>query len=269
VKKKARKREEFIFIAGPCVIETEALTCKIAETLKEITSRYPVRFIFKASFDKANRTSVKSFRGPGVMKGLRILENIKKDLRLSVMSDVHCVTQVEKARRILDIIQIPAFLCRQTDLIIEAAKTGKAINIKKGQFLSPYDVKYILEKIESAGGENIFITERGTSFGYNNLIVDFRSFGVLKTFGYPVIFDATHSVQLPSMGKGESAGQRQFVLPLAKAAVAFGVDGLFCEVHPNPKKALSDRATSLNLSSVESVIKKVLRIREVVDSEKI
>jgi len=262
------RKKEFIFIAGPCVIENEKLTYRIARILKDITSGYPVRFIFKASFDKANRTSIKSFRGLGLVKGLRILRNIKKDLGLSVLSDVHCVTQVEKVRRVLDIIQIPAFLCRQTDLIIEAAKTGKTINIKKGQFLSPYDVKYILEKIESVGGRNIFITERGTSFGYNNFVVDFRSFGILRTFGYPVIFDATHSVQLPSMGRGESAGQRQFILPLAKAAVAFGIDGLFCEVHPNPKKALSDRATSLDISSVESLIKKVLKIREVISNEK-
>ena len=265
ITKKRRKR--FIFIAGPCVIENYKLTYKIAKTLKDITSAFPVDFIFKASFDKANRTSIKSYRGPGLLDGLKILGDLKRDLQLTVLSDVHCVNHIEQASRTLDIIQIPAFLCRQTDLILEAARTGRTLNIKKGQFLSPYDVRYILEKIESEGRKKILITERGTCFGYNNLVVDFRSFGILKTYGYPVIFDATHSVQLPSLGKSESAGESKFVLPLSRAAVAFGIDGLFCEVHPDPKKALSDRATSLQLRKVSFLINEVFKIRDALGYE--
>ena len=258
----AKKR--LIFIAGPCVIESQAQAYSIAKTLKGITAKYPVDFIFKASFDKANRTSLDSFRGPGLTKGLKILEQIKRSLRVKIVSDVHCPHQVEEAAKVLDVIQIPAFLCRQTDLILKAAKTKKTINIKKGQFLAPQDVRYIVDKVRRAGNRKILITERGTSFGYNNLVVDFRSFAVLKSLGFPVIFDATHSVQRPSASSGVSGGDRQFVLPLVRAAVAFGVDGLFLEVHPRPKRALSDSATSLKLSEVDSLLKAVFKIRKVV-----
>ncbi|OPX29348.1 MAG: 3-deoxy-8-phosphooctulonate synthase [Candidatus Omnitrophica bacterium 4484_171] len=256
------KLHKFIFIAGPCVIEDEKLTFKIASYLKEVTSRYPVDFIFKASFDKANRTSIKSFRGPGIRNGLKILKGIKNTLGIKILSDVHCRNDVDKVKSVLDIIQIPAFLSRQTDLIIKAAKTKKIINIKKAQFMSPCDIKYVVEKINSAGNKNIIITERGTCFGYNNLVVDFRSFPIMRKLGYPVVFDATHSLQRPSSGS-VSGGDREFVYSLSKAAVACGVDGLFLEVHPYPSKALSDSATSYPLSNVEKLIKKIIKIKEV------
>ncbi|RKY39854.1 MAG: 3-deoxy-8-phosphooctulonate synthase [Candidatus Omnitrophota bacterium] len=261
-------KENFIFIAGPCVIESEKLTFETARYLKEITSFYPVNFVFKASFDKANRTRISSFRGPGLKKGLRILEKIKKKLDVFILSDIHCSQQVKYVKEVLDIIQIPAFLARQTDLIVEAAKTGKIINIKKAQFMSPYDVKYVIEKINSVGNRNILLTERGTCFGYNNLVVDFRSLLIMKRFGYPVIFDATHSLQKPSQDKGVSGGDRIFVLPFSQAAVACGCDGLFLEVHPQPQEALSDKTTSFPLYQVEKLLKKVLRVREVLNEEK-
>ena len=257
-----KRNSKFIFIAGPCVIEDEKLTFKIASYLKEVTSRYPVDFIFKASFDKANRTSIKSFRGPGIRNGLKILKGIKNTLGIKILSDVHCRNDVDKVKSVLDIIQIPAFLSRQTDLIIKAAKTKKIINIKKAQFMSPCDIKYVVEKINSAGNKNIIITERGTCFGYNNLVVDFRSFPIMRKLGYPVVFDATHSLQRPSSGS-VSGGDREFVYSLSKAAVACGVDGLFLEVHPYPSKALSDSATSYPLSNVEKLIKKIIKIKEV------
>ncbi len=259
--------DKFIFIAGPCVIESEKLTYEIAKALKDITKEFPLNFIFKASFDKANRTSLHSFRGPGLKKGLKILDRIKERLCIPILSDVHCTSQVKEASRVLDVIQIPAFLCRQTDLILEASKTQKIINIKKGQFLSPYDVKYIIEKVVSTGNKRIFLTERGTFFGYNNLVVDFRSFGILRSFGYPVIFDVTHSLQLPSAGGGQSGGQREFVIPLGRAAVSFGIDGLFCEVHPKPGKALSDKATSIDFTAVRKLLKEVFKVREALGDE--
>jgi 2-dehydro-3-deoxyphosphooctonate aldolase (KDO 8-P synthase) len=255
------KSKKFIFIGGPCVIESRSQAFRIAGALKDITSNFPLRFIFKASFDKANRTSIKSFRGPGLKQGLKILKDIKKHLKIPVLSDVHSPDQVKEASRVLDVIQIPAFLCRQTDLILAAAKTKKTINIKKGQFLAPGDVRFIVEKIRSAKNNNIFLTERGSCFGYNNLVVDFRSFAILKSLGYPVIFDVTHSVQLPSASKGKSGGQRQFVEPLAKAAVAFGIDGLFCEVHTSPLQALSDSATSLKITSLPKIFETIFKIR--------
>jgi len=251
-----------IFIAGPCVIEDEKFTFEIASYLKKVTSRYPVDFIFKASFDKANRTSIKSFRGPGIKKGIKILKGIKDKVGVKILSDVHCKNDVDKVKDVLDIIQIPAFLSRQTDLIIQAAKTKKTINIKKAQFMSPYDIKYVVEKINANGNNNIIITERGSCFGYNNLVVDFRSFLIMRKLGYPVIFDATHSVQKPSLG-AVSGGDREFVFSLSKAAVACGADGLFLEVHPHPSKALSDSATSYPLGSIEKLIKKIVEIREV------
>ncbi len=259
-------QDKLIFIAGPCVIESRELTFRIAEELKEITSKFEVDFIFKASFDKANRTSIDSFRGPGLEEGLEILKKVKGELGLKVLSDVHCVTQVDKAAQALDIIQIPAFLCRQTDLITKAASTGLPINVKKGQFVSPDDMRFVIDKITSCGNKDIFLTERGTCFGYNNLVVDFRSFGIMKSFGYPVIFDVTHSVQRPSQQKGVSGGDREFVLPLARAAAAFGIDGIFCEVHINPDKALSDKATSLAVKDTEALLKQALNIRKVLSS---
>ncbi len=258
------KRKELIVIAGPCVIENKKLTLDIASYLKDKLSSYPVKLIFKASFDKANRTSFSSYRGPGLAKGLKVLEEVKKKYKLPILSDVHCPSQVKEAKDILDIIQIPAFLSRQTDLIVEAAKTKKTINIKKAQFLAPEDVRYIIEKVEAVGNKKILITERGTSFGYHNLVVDFRSFLIMKKFGYPVIFDATHSVQRPSGQSGISGGDREFVSSLVCAAAACGVDGIFMEVHPKPESALSDKYTSYPLQKVKGLIEKVLKIREAI-----
>jgi len=257
-----KKNKKLIVIAGPCVIENRALTLDIAAQLKEISEIYPIKLIFKASFDKANRTSLSSFRGPGLVKGIKILEEVKKKFKLPILSDVHSPDQIAKVKGVLDIIQIPAFLCRQTDIILQAAKTKKIINIKKGQFISPFDVKHILKKIESSGNKNILITERGSCFGYNNLVVDFRSFLIMATFGYPVIFDATHSLQRPSAKGGISGGDREFVSPMALAAVACGVDGLFLEVHPKPKAALSDKHTSFPLNKLEQLLKRAVKLRE-------
>lgn len=263
VNKMRKRQKKFFLIAGPCVIENKSLTLDIAAYLKEVTSRYPVEFIFKASFDKANRTSIKSYRGPGLKKGIKILEEVKKKLGISVLSDVHCKEQVKYLKEVLDIIQIPAFLSRQTDLILEAAKTKKPINIKKAQFMSAYDLKYVIEKVVSTGNKKIFLTERGTLFGYNNLVVDFRSFLIMKKFGYPLIFDATHSLQRPSVKRGVSGGDREFIIPMSLASVVVGCDGLFLEVHPKPLSALSDKHTSFSLYKVEDLIKKVLRIRDI------
>lgn len=256
-----KKNKKLIVIAGPCVIESRSLTLEIAKSLKEISDVYPIDLIFKASFDKANRTSLSSFRGPGLVKGIKILEEVKKRFKLKILSDVHSPDQIAKVKKVLDIIQIPAFLCRQTDVILEAAKTKKTINIKKGQFISPSDVRHILKKIESTGNKRIMITERGSCFGYNNLVVDFRSFLIMGKFGYPVIFDATHSLQRPSAQGGISGGDREFVLPMAQAAIACGVDGLFLEVHPKPKAALSDKHTSFPLGELEGLIKRAIALR--------
>ncbi|MFA5336940.1 MAG: 3-deoxy-8-phosphooctulonate synthase [Candidatus Omnitrophota bacterium] len=258
-------KNKFIFIAGPCVIEDKYKTYDIAAYLKDLTAKYPLTFIFKASFYKANRTSLKSFRGPGLNSGIKILESIKKRLNVPILSDIHCSHQLKYVKDILDVIQIPAFLCRQTDLIVEAAKTKKIINIKKGQFLSPYDVKYIVEKVESCKNKNIFITERGACFGYNNLVVDFRSFPIMKKLGYPVIFDVTHSLQKPSVAGGISGGDSEFVSPLSLAAAASGIDGLFMEVHPDPKKALSDKHTSYDMYKLDDLISKLIKIRRVIN----
>lgn len=256
------KNNKFIFIAGPCVIEDLKATLGIARNLKSLFAGTEVRLIFKASFDKANRTSLKSFRGPGLAKGIDILAEVKKRTGLEILSDVHTPAQVAALKGVLDVIQIPAFLCRQTDLLIEAAKSKKTVNVKKGQFLSPYDVTHIVEKINSAGNKKIFITERGTSFGYNNLVVDFRSFPIMKKLGYPVIFDVTHSLQLPSAEAGISGGQVQFVEPLGLAGIAAGCDGLFMEVHPQPFRARCDRHTSFKLSKMRNFVSKVLKLRK-------
>lgn len=253
-----------LIIAGPCVIENEDITIHTAFTLKEICSDVGLPFIFKSSFDKANRTSVSSYRGPGVIKGLEILSNVKKKVGIPVLSDIHSVDEAQYASEILDVIQIPAFLCRQTDLILAASNTGKPVNIKKGQFLAPWDVKNIIEKFTSTGNHNLLITERGTSFGYNNLVVDFRSFPIIRSFGYPTIFDVTHSLQLPGGQGACSGGQREFAEPFAKAAIAAGVDGLFMEVHPEPEKALCDGPNMIKLDDVRALLKKIKAISEVV-----
>jgi 2-dehydro-3-deoxyphosphooctonate aldolase (KDO 8-P synthase) len=241
-------------LAGPCVIESEDIVFETARRLKDICSELGLPLIFKSSYDKANRTSVSSFRGPGLEKGLRILSEVRSSLNIPVISDVHSVEEIEQASKVLDALQIPAFLCRQTDLIIAASNTGKPVNIKKGQFLAPWDVKNIIDKFTSTGNVNLFITERGTSFGYNNLVVDFRALSIMRSFGFPVIFDATHSLQLPGgMGK-RSGGQREFAESFARAAVAVGVDGLFMEVHPEPDEALCDGPNMMRLDDVSKML---------------
>ncbi|MCF8113083.1 MAG: 3-deoxy-8-phosphooctulonate synthase [Desulfotignum sp.] len=253
----------FFLVAGPCVIETFDTTFQVAKTLKTITKDLGIPFIFKASFDKANRTSVQSFRGPGFEQGLAILKQIKSCLDLKVISDIHLPDQAVPAARVLDVIQIPAFLCRQTDLILAACMTKKPVSIKKGQFLAPLDCKNIIDKAVSTGNPHIAITERGTSFGYNNLVVDFRSIQILKQMGVPVIFDATHSVQLPGGSATASAGERQFIPTLAKAAIAAGAHGLFMETHPDPKTALCDGPNSMPLADMAQLLKTLLAIRQV------
>ena len=247
-------------IAGPCVIEDAAAMDDIVSTLKEYSRELNFNLIFKASYDKANRTSVNSFRGPGIDKGLKILSDIKAKYDVPILSDVHSAKEAEIAGGVLDVIQIPAFLCRQTDIILEAAKTGKVINVKKGQFMAPWDTKFIVKKIASVENYKVILTERGVSFGYNNLVVDFRSIPVMKETGALVVFDATHSVQLPGGGGSVSSGNREYVMPLARAAAAAGVDGLFFEVHPDPPRALSDSANSVYLSSFKDNLKNILEI---------
>lgn len=259
--------QSLAFIAGPCVIETHESCLKLAEKLKDIFQAKKIPFVFKASYDKANRTSVNSYRGPGIREGIRILADIKKRLDLPILSDVHRVEDVGVAAETLDIIQIPAFLCRQTDLILEAAKTGKPVNVKKGQFLAPWDMKSVVEKVRSMGNERILLTERGSSFGYNNLVSDMRSLVIMRDMGYPVIYDATHSVQLPGGQGNVSGGERNMVAPLARAAVATGCDGLFLEVHETPEKALSDAATMLPLKDVPCLVDRVLEIHRIVSCE--
>ena len=242
-------------IAGPCVIESEDITFHAAGRLKEICAKNGLSLLFKSSYDKANRTSLSSYRGPGLEKGLRILSDVRSKFDISVISDIHSMEEVKPASEVLDVLQIPAFLCRQTDLVLAASKTGKIVNIKKGQFLAPWDMRNVIDKFVSTGNRNLFITERGTSFGYNNLVIDFRGFPVMRSFGYPLIFDVTHSLQLPG-GKGKySGGQREFADPLARAAVSVGIDGLFMEVHPEPDKALCDGPNMINLHEVETLLK--------------
>ncbi|MCG8567716.1 MAG: 3-deoxy-8-phosphooctulonate synthase [Desulfobacterales bacterium] len=252
----------FFLMAGPCVIEDFDTTYNIAKNLKAVTQDLGIPFIFKASCDKANRTSITSFRGPGFDEGLQILKQIKTDLDLEVISDIHMAEQAEKAAEVLDVMQIPAFLCRQTDLIVAACSTGKPIAIKKGQFVAPRDCGNIINKAKSTGNENICITERGASFGYNNLVVDFRSFQILSEMGVPVVFDATHSVQLPGGAGGSSAGERQFVPPLAKAAIAAGAHGIFMETHPEPEKALCDGPNSIPLDEMPALLETLLKIKK-------
>ena len=254
----------FVLIAGPCVIEDEGKTIEIASYLKELTGRLGLPFIFKASYDKANRTSVESFRGPGFREGLAILERIKKRLEVPVLSDVHRFEEIEAAADTLDVVQVPAFLCRQTDFVVEIARRARVINIKKGQFLAPWDVAHIVGKVRSTGNENILITERGTSFGYNNLVSDFRSVPILRGLGYPVVYDATHSVQLPGGAGSASGGERRMVPSLSRAAVAVGIDGLFLEVHPDPDCALCDGPNSLSLDSLPGLLATLKEIDHIV-----
>ena len=244
----------FFLIAGPCVIENEEITLKVAAFLKETSDLLGIPVIFKSSYDKANRTSLTSFRGPGIDEGLKILQKVKEETGLPVLSDVHECAEVEKAAMVLDMIQIPAFLCRQTDLILTVSRSGLPVNIKKGQFLSPWSIEQAIMKVTSTGNNNVLVTERGTSFGYNNLIVDIRSIVIMKAFGVPIVFDATHSVQLPGSAGTSSGGQREFVEYLARAAVAAGANGLFLEVHPNPEAALCDGPNSLHLNQVRPLI---------------
>lgn len=249
-------------IAGPCVIESFDTTYQIAADLQALTRRLELPLIFKSSFDKANRTSIASYRGPGITDGLRTLAQIKSGLGIPVLSDVHEIHQVEKAAQVLDILQIPAFLCRQTDFVLEVARTGKPVNIKKGQFLAPWDIPNIVEKVASAGNRQVLLTERGVMFGYNNLVVDFRAIAIMQRTGLPVIFDATHSVQLPGGAGGSSGGQREFAPILARAAVAAGADGVFMEVHPEPDKALCDGPNSLPLHTLEPLLRQLKTIHQ-------
>lgn len=256
-----------VLIAGPCVIENEAATLKHAERLMTICNGVSIPLIFKASYDKANRTSVTAFRGPGLYPGLKILAKVKETMGIPVISDIHSIEQLEPAAEVLDIIQIPAFLCRQTDLVVAAAKTGRVLNIKKGQFLAPWDMRNVIGKAVASGNDKVILTERGASFGYNNLVVDMRSLPVMRSLGYPVVFDATHSVQLPG-GQGDSSGgQREFVEYLSRAAVATGIDGIFMEIHEDPDKALCDGPNSVKLDDLPNLLKKLKAIDAIIKKD--
>ena len=256
--------QPLFLIGGPCVIESEDHALDLAERIKSVCEELEIPFIFKASYDKANRSSIKSYRGPGLDKGLKILQRIKDELQIPVLSDVHETTQVSRAAEVLDVIQIPAFLSRQTDLILEAAKTGKPLNIKKGQFLAPYDMKNVIDKALSQGNDNLILTERGTSFGYNTLVFDVRSIPTMKQWGFPVVIDASHSVQKPG-GEGDfSGGESEFIPTVAKAGLSAGADGLFLEIHDNPSQALSDSHNSFNINNLNTFLALCLRIKNVV-----
>ncbi len=256
--------QPLVLLAGPCVLESGEMAWEIAQKMKAICRRLRISYVFKASFDKANRTSLDSFRGPGLEKGLRQLGRIREEVGVAVVSDIHEPGHVEMAADHLDIVQIPAFLCRQTDLLVAAAKSGKIVNLKKGQFVSPWDMEHAVNKLRAAGCERILLTERGASFGYNNLVVDMRSLPVMRSLGCPVVYDATHSVQLPGGMGGSSGGQREFIPPLTRAAIAAGIDGLFMEVHPDPDKALCDGPNSWPLDQVETLLKQLLKVRAAV-----
>ncbi|GAB6888422.1 3-deoxy-8-phosphooctulonate synthase [Desulfothermus okinawensis JCM 13304] len=256
--------ENLFFILGPCVIESQEVVLSVAKKVKELSEKYNLLVIFKSSFDKANRTSINSYRGPGLDKGLEILHKVKQVTKLPVTTDIHEPSQAQRAAKVVDVIQIPAFLCRQTDLLIAAGETDKIINIKKGQFLAPWDILNAVYKVKSTGNNKIWLTERGTSFGYNNLVVDFRSIPIMQQSGCPVIFDATHSVQLPG-GKGASSGgKREYVPHLSSCAVAAGCNGIFMEVHPDPDKALCDGPNSWPLDHLENLIKTLLKIKQAI-----
>ncbi|WP_286925714.1 MULTISPECIES: 3-deoxy-8-phosphooctulonate synthase [Lysinibacillus] len=256
-------KEPFVLLAGPCVIESEEQVLYIAKFMKELSEELKINYVFKASFDKANRSSINSFRGPGIQKGLEILKKVKENFNIPIVTDIHDVYQIEEVAKVADIIQIPAFLCRQTDLLVAAGKTNKIINVKKGQFLAPWDCNNIVDKIKTTGNHKIVLTERGTSFGYNNLVVDMRSLQIMRSQGIPVIFDATHSVQIPGGNGTSSSGNREYVANLARAAIASGVDGIFMEVHPDPENALCDGPNMLSLTDVKElliILKKIDKI---------
>ena len=256
------KKDRLFIIAGPCVIESKDLIFETAEKLKQISKELGFPLIFKSSYDKANRSSIKSFRGPGMEKGLQILKEVKERFALPVLTDIHSPEEAKEVAQVVDVLQVPAFLCRQTDIVLAASRTGKPVNIKKGQFLAPWDMRNVVEKFVSTGNKKLLLTERGVSFGYNNLVVDFRSFPIMQSFGYPVVFDVTHSLQLPGGLGNASGGQREFAPTLARAAVAAGVDGLFMEVHPEPEKALCDGPNMIKLSELETMLKEIKKIRE-------
>ncbi|MDR4495399.1 MAG: 3-deoxy-8-phosphooctulonate synthase [Nitrospirales bacterium] len=251
-------------IAGPCVIENEKNVLETAAAIAEITADLEIPYVFKSSYDKANRTSIASYRGLGIAEGLRILRKVKDELNIPILTDVHEVHDVPRVAEVADVLQIPAFLCRQTDLLCTAAKTGRVVNVKKGQFLSPWDIANVVKKLEEAGTQKIVLTERGASFGYQNLVVDMRAFPVMRALGYPVVFDATHSVQLPGGGGTHSSGQREFIAPLARAASAAGCDGFFMEVHPDPEQALSDGPNMIRLDELKPLLEKLKIIWQVV-----
>ncbi len=251
-------------LCGPCVIESEESTLRAAEDLQKIFSHFPFQFIFKASYDKANRSSIHSFRGPGIDKGLKILEKVKKTFDLPILTDIHSVDEAHSAGQICDMIQIPAFLCRQTDLLVAAAHTPAAINVKKGQFLSPWDMKNVVEKFKECGKTDLLLTDRGTCFGYNNLVSDMRAIPIMQSFGFPVCFDATHSAQLPGGLGHATGGQREFILPLAKAAIAAGANALFVEAHSNPSLAKSDASTVMPYDALKTLLSQVERLYETV-----
>lgn len=254
----------FVLIAGPCVIENEAIVMETASQLKELTTKLNIPFIFKASFDKANRSSIHSFRGPGLEEGLSLLKKVKETFHVPVTSDIHESNQVPLAAEVLDIFQIPAFLCRQTDLLVAAANTGKIVNVKKGQFLAPWDMKNVVTKLKESGNEQILLTERGSTFGYNNLVVDMRSLITMNELGVPVVFDATHSVQIPGGNGTSTGGKREFVPYLSRAAAAVGVASIFMEVHPNPDEAQSDGPNMVKLSELEEVLKPIMEVDAIV-----
>ncbi len=259
----------FVLIAGPCVIESEAHARGLAEQLIDLCARLGVPYIFKASFDKANRTSRTSFRGPGLSEGLRVLEGIKTSLKVPILTDIHEAAQAERVARVADVLQIPAFLSRQTDLIVAAARTGRIVNIKKGQFLAPDDVKHAAAKVVAEGNSRVVITERGTSFGYHNLVVDMRGFPIMRAQGFPVVFDVTHSLQLPGAGDGVTAGLAQYITPLASAGVAAGVDGIFLEVHEDPTRAKSDAQNALRLDLLEPLLRRLMAIDAIVKADEV
>jgi 2-dehydro-3-deoxyphosphooctonate aldolase (KDO 8-P synthase) len=249
-----------VLIAGPCVIESDGHTLELGRAVKAVAERCRVPYVFKASFDKANRTSLRSFRGPGLDEGLRVLARVKRELGVAVLTDVHEPFQAEAAAEVADVLQVPAFLSRQTDLLVAIARTGRAVNIKKGQFLAPDDIRHAVAKVRDSGNDRVFVTERGATFGYHNLVVDMRAFPIMRSFGVPVVFDVTHSLQLPGGGDGVTAGQAEFIEPLASAGIAAGVDGVFFEVHEEPQRARSDAQNAMRLDGLEPLLRKLLRL---------
>ena len=252
-----------LLIAGPCVIESESHAIETALAVRDIAARAGVQFVFKASFDKANRTSLSSFRGPGLAEGVRILKIVKDRAKVPILTDIHEPAQAMVAAEVADVLQIPAFLCRQTDLLVAAARTGRVVNVKKGQFLAPNDMRHAINKVTESGNQNVILTERGFTFGYNNLVVDMRSFPMLRALGYPVVYDVTHSLQLPGAGNGVTAGQSEYIVPMASAGVAAGVDGVFMEVHEEPARAKSDAQNALKLDLLEPLLRRLVKIHDI------